>query len=203
MDKEIEGILNRKDEHMCMDEKLCNERMKKTEEHQARQDLRLDNHSTRLDQLEQYRAGFEIQIGHLCEKDVYKRQELDEFIESGQSYEDLAERKLRAMLEVDITPIDAHMIENIERNSTGAIAKVRDAMEEIDVTKAEIKKDTKELQKEIERQTSVIMELALMLSQVGVYEETEENEETNNENTDTNPVSYTHLDVYKRQIFNR
>lgn len=51
-----------------MDEKLCNERMKKTEEHQARQDLRLDNHSTRLDQLEQYRAGFEIQIGHLCEK---------------------------------------------------------------------------------------------------------------------------------------
>lgn len=68
MDKEIEGILNRKDERMCMDEKLCNERMKKTEEHQARQDLRLDNHSTRLDQLEQYRAGFEIQIGHLCEK---------------------------------------------------------------------------------------------------------------------------------------
>ncbi|WP_425539451.1 hypothetical protein [Microaceticoccus formicicus] len=113
--------------------------------------------------------------------------ELDEFIESGQTYEELAERKLRAMLEVDITPIDAHMVENIERNSTGAIAKVRDAMEEIDVAKAEIKKDTKELQKEIERQTSVIMELALMLSQVGVYEETEETEETNSENTNPNP----------------
>ena len=54
---------------MCnMDERICAERMRKTEEHQARQDLRLDNHSNRLDQLEQYRAGFEIQIGHLCEK---------------------------------------------------------------------------------------------------------------------------------------
>lgn len=82
-------------------------------------------------------------------------EELQEYINEGMTYDDIAELKLKALLEVDVTPIDAHAVESIERNAAGAIASVRDALEEIDVAKAEIKasakkdvEDAKELIKE-------------------------------------------------------
>lgn len=107
--------------------------------------------------------------------------ELEGYINDGLTYEDIAELKLKALLEVDVTPLDAHQFANIEKQAINAIVEVRNAREDLDVAKAEIKKDIKEQQKEIEQQTSVIMELALMLSQVGT------NEETNSENTNPNP----------------
>lgn len=49
-----------------MDEKLCNERMKVTEKHLGVVDNRLNNHSDRIDSLEQGTARFEVQIESLC-----------------------------------------------------------------------------------------------------------------------------------------
>lgn len=51
---------------MCMDEKLCNERMKVTEKHLSAVESRLSNHSDRIDSLEQGTARFEVQIESLC-----------------------------------------------------------------------------------------------------------------------------------------
>lgn len=51
---------------MCMDEKLCNERMKVAEKHLGVVDSRLNNHSDRIDSLEQGTARFEVQIESLC-----------------------------------------------------------------------------------------------------------------------------------------
>lgn len=92
--------------------------------------------------------------------------ELEGYINKGMTYDDIAELKLRALLEVDVTPVDAHAIESIERNAAGAIASVRDAIEEIDVAKAEIKasakkdvEDAKELIKEaLQEELSVQIE---------------------------------------------
>ncbi len=52
---------------MCnMDERICQERMKVTEKHLAVIDNRLNNHSDRIDILEQGTAKFEVQIENLC-----------------------------------------------------------------------------------------------------------------------------------------
>ena len=47
---------------------LCNEKHKRVEEKLQTHDIRLNNHSDRIDQLEQYRSKTEEMIKNLCEK---------------------------------------------------------------------------------------------------------------------------------------
>lgn len=82
--------------------------------------------------------------------------ELEGYINNGLTYEDIAELKLKALLEVDVTPLDAHQFANIEKQAINAISEVRSAREDLDVAKAEIKasakkdvEDAKELIKEV------------------------------------------------------
>lgn len=69
--------------------------------------------------------------------------ELQKYIEQELTYEEIAEIKLKAILEVDVTPLDAHQFANIEKQAINAIVEVRNAREDVDLAKAEIKKSTK------------------------------------------------------------
>ncbi|WP_425540038.1 carbohydrate-binding protein [Microaceticoccus formicicus] len=71
--------------------------------------------------------------------------ELEGYINEGLTYEEIAELKLKALLEIDVTPLDAHQFANIEKQAINAISEVRNAREDVDVAKAEIKQETKNL----------------------------------------------------------
>lgn len=81
--------------------------------------------------------------------------ELEGYINNGLTYEDIAELKLKALLEVDVTPLDAHQFANIEKQAINAISEVRSAREDLDVAKAEIKASAK---KDVEEAKKLIKE---------------------------------------------
>jgi chromosome segregation ATPase len=51
-----------------MDQTLCNEKHKRIEERLEIQDRRLNNHSERLDKIEQFQSRTEAQISSLCDQ---------------------------------------------------------------------------------------------------------------------------------------
>lgn len=55
-------------------------------------------------------------------------EELEKYIADGLSYEEIAEIKLKDLLEIEFTPINAHTLKNIEKQSIGAISEVRNVM---------------------------------------------------------------------------
>lgn len=81
--------------------------------------------------------------------------ELEGYINNGLTYEDIAELKLKALLEVGVTPLDAHQFANIEKQAINAISEVRSAREDLDVAKAEIKANAK---KDVEEAKELIKE---------------------------------------------
>jgi chromosome segregation ATPase len=51
-----------------MDEKLCNEKHEEIKDKLKTHETRLNNHSNRLDALEQYKSKSEVQMSNLCEQ---------------------------------------------------------------------------------------------------------------------------------------
>lgn len=76
-------------------------------------------------------------------------EELEKYIADGLSYEEIAEIKLKDLLEIEFTPINAHTLKNIEKQSIGAISEVRNVIEDMDLIKAEIKNENKKLTEEM------------------------------------------------------
>lgn len=96
--------------------------------------------------------------------------ELQKYIEQELTYEEIAEIKLKAILEVDVTPLDAHQFANIEKQAINAISEVRSAREDLDVAKAEIKASTKNDVEEAKRIIEDELEETLKAAKIEIEE---------------------------------
>ena len=98
-------------------------------------------------------------------------QELQNFFDAGMDYDQLAEEKMKWILETNTTPVDAYMLEGIQREQreiAGSVEATKQAA--IEAARAEAESKIAEKDEEIAMLQQMIVELTLMLSMIGQQE---------------------------------
>ena len=98
-------------------------------------------------------------------------QELQNFLDAGMDYDQLAEEKMKWILETNTTPVDAYMLEGIQREQreiAGSVEATKQAA--IEAARAEAESKIAEKDEEIAMLQQMIVELTLMLSMIGQQE---------------------------------
>ena len=98
-------------------------------------------------------------------------QELANFLAGDRDYEKLAEEKMRWILELNTTPVDAYMLETMQREQREILDSVEDTKAAaIEAARAEAEAKIAEKDLEISALQQMIVELTLMLSMIGQEE---------------------------------
>lgn len=95
-------------------------------------------------------------------------QELANFLAGDRDYEKLAEEKMRWILELNQTPVDAYLLETMQREQREILDSVEDTKAAaIEAARAEAEAKIAEKDLEISALQQMIVELTLMLSMIG------------------------------------